>query len=81
MRTPPKSVAGRFAWSEPARRAVDVARAPAVDAVEEAGHGHPGTGEFGASAPYRALHEQYGPRAERVAAAARASAARVGSRA
>ncbi|MFK0046182.1 hypothetical protein ACIQU4_19150 [Streptomyces sp. NPDC090741] len=46
MRTPPRSATGRFERSELDRCAVDVARALAVDvldAVEGAGHGHPGT--------------------------------------
>ncbi|MEU9775651.1 transketolase C-terminal domain-containing protein [Streptomyces sp. NPDC047968] len=32
-----------FERTEPERRCADTARAPAVDAVEAAGHGHPGT--------------------------------------
>ncbi|MFI5865889.1 transketolase-like TK C-terminal-containing protein, partial [Streptomyces sp. NPDC051546] len=39
-----------------------------------------GLDEFGASAPFQALYEQYGLTAERVAAAARAGVARAGGR-
>ncbi|GAA3727322.1 transketolase [Salinactinospora qingdaonensis] len=39
-------------WSETDRRAVDVARALAMDAVEEAGSGHPGTAMSLAPAAY-----------------------------
>ncbi|WP_443056619.1 transketolase [Streptomyces sp. MUM 178J] len=49
LETPPR---GRFEWSELDRRAVDVARALAVDAVETAGHGHPGTAMSLAPAAY-----------------------------
>ncbi|MFI5762105.1 transketolase [Streptomyces sp. NPDC051563] len=52
MRTPAKSAPGSFEWSELDRRAVDVARALAVDAVEAAGHGHPGTAMSLAPAAY-----------------------------
>jgi transketolase len=41
-----------FDWSGLDRRAVDVARALAVDAVEAAGHGHPGTAMSLAPAAY-----------------------------
>ncbi|MEY9211044.1 transketolase [Thermobifida halotolerans] len=39
-------------WSEPDRRTVDVVRALAMDAVEEAGSGHPGTAMSLAPAAY-----------------------------
>ncbi|GAA1771927.1 transketolase [Streptomonospora arabica] len=39
-------------WSEPDRRAVDAVRALAMDAVEEAGSGHPGTAMSLAPAAY-----------------------------
>ncbi|MGW3323545.1 transketolase [Streptomyces virginiae] len=52
MSTPPQSETGRFEWSELDRRTVDVARALAVDAVEAAGHGHPGTAMSLAPAAY-----------------------------
>ncbi|MFD0774314.1 transketolase [Streptomonospora algeriensis] len=39
-------------WSEPDRRAVDTVRALAMDAVEEAGSGHPGTAMSLAPAAY-----------------------------
>ncbi|WP_046468507.1 transketolase [Allosalinactinospora lopnorensis] len=39
-------------WSEPDRRAVDVVRALAMDAVEKAGSGHPGTAMSLAPAAY-----------------------------
>ncbi|WP_225805483.1 transketolase [Streptomyces sp. NK15101] len=41
-----------FEWTELDRRAVHVARALAVDAVERAGHGHPGTAMSLAPAAY-----------------------------
>jgi transketolase len=41
-----------FEWSETDRRAVDVIRALAMDAVEEAGSGHPGTAMSLAPAAY-----------------------------
>src|SRR5579859_6170232 len=44
--------AGGLEWTELDRRAVDVARALAVDAVEAAGHGHPGTAMSLAPAAY-----------------------------
>jgi transketolase len=37
------AAAARFTWTEVDRRAVDTIRALAMDAVEEAGSGHPGT--------------------------------------
>ncbi|MDH6123575.1 transketolase [Kitasatospora sp. GP82] len=43
---------GRFEWTELDRRTVDVARALAADAVEAAGHGHPGTAMSLAPAAY-----------------------------
>nr|WP_222947001.1 transketolase [Streptomyces sp. TRM49041] len=50
--TPLAPLPGRFEWSALDRRAVDVARALAVDAVEAAGHGHPGTAMSLAPAAY-----------------------------
>ncbi|MFF8959625.1 transketolase [Streptomyces sp. NPDC014894] len=41
-----------FEWTDLDRRSVDVARALAVDAVERAGHGHPGTAMSLAPAAY-----------------------------
>ncbi|MFF1414180.1 transketolase [Streptomyces sp. NPDC058289] len=41
-----------FEWSDLDRRAVDTARALAIDAVEAAGHGHPGTAMSLAPAAY-----------------------------
>ncbi|GAA2267754.1 transketolase [Streptomyces amakusaensis] len=41
-----------FEWTELDRRTVDIARALAVDAVEQAGHGHPGTAMSLAPAAY-----------------------------
>src|SRR3954467_9385769 len=41
-----------FAWTEPDQRAVDTVRALAMDAVEEAGSGHPGTAMSLAPAAY-----------------------------
>lgn len=43
---------GALAWSELDQRAVDVVRALAMDAVEEAGNGHPGTAMSLAPAAY-----------------------------
>ncbi|MFI6474143.1 transketolase [Streptomyces sp. NPDC050516] len=50
--TPPAPLSATFEWTELDRRAVDVARALAVDAVETAGHGHPGTAMSLAPAAY-----------------------------
>ncbi|MFJ3724546.1 transketolase [Streptomyces sp. NPDC090045] len=41
-----------FEWTDLDRRSVDIARALAVDAVERAGHGHPGTAMSLAPAAY-----------------------------
>ncbi|MGH3374195.1 MAG: hypothetical protein ACRDP6_05610, partial [Actinoallomurus sp.] len=41
-----------FAWTKLDQRAVDTARALAMDAVEEAGSGHPGTAMSLAPAAY-----------------------------
>jgi hypothetical protein len=77
--------AGR--WSGLGRRAVELARGPAVDAVETAGaHGRPapagdagdtvGLDESGASAADEALAERHGITAGRVASAVRSGVAR-----
>ncbi|TWE18437.1 transketolase [Kitasatospora atroaurantiaca] len=52
MSTQVHSTPGRFEWTGLDRRTVDVARALAVDAVETAGHGHPGTAMSLAPAAY-----------------------------
>ncbi|MET7727204.1 transketolase [Streptomyces mirabilis] len=44
-------------WTDLDRRAVDVARALAMDAVEQAGHGHPGTAMSLAPAAYLLFHK------------------------
>jgi transketolase len=50
--TPPTSTSRSLEWGEPDRRTVDVIRALAMDAVEEAGSGHPGTAMSLAPAAY-----------------------------
>jgi len=52
MSTQVHSTSARFEWTGLDRRTVDVARALAVDAVEAAGHGHPGTAMSLAPAAY-----------------------------
>jgi transketolase len=100
-------------WAETDERAVDLVRILAMDAVQKAGSGHPGTAispapaaylllpcpeagitepwqlfvagagasigvdHFGASAAYQRIYQEFGNNAERVAAAARDSLARV----
>ena len=86
-------------WTATDARIVDLIRVLAMDSVQKAGSGHPGTVEagisapwrlftgdagasigvdhFGASADYKKLYQEFGITAERVAAAARDSLARV----
>ncbi len=80
-------------WTATDERAVDLIRVLAMDSVQKAGSGHPGTApwrlftgdagasigvdHFGASADYKKLYQEFGITAERVAAAARDSLARV----
>ncbi|MEU1226349.1 transketolase [Streptomyces sp. NPDC005828] len=52
MNTQPSTSTPPLEWTALDRRAVDVARALAVDAVERAGHGHPGTAMSLAPAAY-----------------------------
>ncbi|WSP39765.1 transketolase [Streptomyces sp. NBC_01244] len=51
-RSPEQKSPRPFEWSDLDRRAVDTARALAIDAVETAGHGHPGTAMSLAPAAY-----------------------------
>ena len=88
-------------WTATDGRAVDLIWVLAVDAVQKAGSGHPGTAtsvaptgyvlyqrllrhdpaigvdHFGASAGYQHIYQEFGITAERIAAAARDSLARV----
>ena len=76
-------------WTATEERAVDLIRVLVMDAVQIAGSpwrlstGEAGTSigvdHFGASAAYQKLYEEFGITAERVAAAARDSLARVHS--
>ncbi|MCX5409967.1 transketolase (plasmid) [Streptomyces sp. NBC_00335] len=50
--TAPQGPASALLWEDADRRAVEVARALTVDAVEAAGHGHPGTAMSLAPAAY-----------------------------
>ncbi|AWZ06854.1 MULTISPECIES: transketolase [unclassified Streptomyces] len=50
--TAPQGTAPALLWEDADRRAVEVARALTVDAVEAAGHGHPGTAMSLAPAAY-----------------------------
>ncbi|MCX4783805.1 transketolase [Streptomyces sp. NBC_01264] len=50
--TAPQGTASALLWGDADRRAVEVARALTVDAVEAAGHGHPGTAMSLAPAAY-----------------------------
>ncbi|MFE9564943.1 transketolase [Streptomyces sp. NPDC006487] len=50
--TAPQGTASDLLWEDADRRAVEVARALTVDAVEAAGHGHPGTAMSLAPAAY-----------------------------
>nr|WP_308315492.1 transketolase [Streptomyces sp. ISL-100] len=52
MDSQPSPSTTAFEWTDLDRRSVDVARALAVDAVERAGHGHPGTAMSLAPAAY-----------------------------
>jgi pyruvate dehydrogenase complex dehydrogenase (E1) component len=59
-------------WSDTDRRAVDLLRVLAMDAVEHAG-ASVGLEHFGASADYKTLYAEFGITAERAAQAAHAS--------
>ena len=47
----------QFTWTEDDQRAVDTARVLAVDAVEKAGNGHPGTAVSLAPLAYLLFHK------------------------